>query len=916
MGKILSTVIIYPLTQIIETAYVFFYRFFKNPGISVIGVSLTVTLLCLPLYIVAERWQQIQRDTEAKLNPRVNRIKKAFKGDEQYMMLNTYYRQNHYHPLMALRSSFGLLIQIPFFIAAYGFLSNMQALKGQSFLFIRDMGAPDALFSIGSFSVNILPIAMTLINIIAGAIYTKGFAVKEKVQIYGMALVFLVLLYTSPSGLVLYWTMNNVFSLIKNIFYKLKNPLKVLYGILCAAVLLMDVYLIFFFSRSSRITYLRIAAVIGISCLLLIPYLVKAFNYLVKTVLNPLVKDKKIRFTVFIFSAIGCALLTGMVLPGLLISSSVQEFADIAGHSNPDFYVYNSLLQAAGLFIFWPVCIYFLFHDRVQTLITVLLCCFLVCGLINAFAFTGTYGILTQWLIFDAGLKFDSAAKIILNIVLIVFAVSLILILMKFYPKVLSSITSVLVTGVLIFGIVNLVKINSAYRQYKNSSSNVLTENQKIEKDITLSSNGKNVIVIMLDRAISAYTKEIFDEYPALYSQFKGFELYPNTLSFNGHTLTGSPPLFGGYEYSPRERLARKDKNQKELHNEALLVMPRVFTEQADFSAQIADLPWANWSWYSDMSITNPYDKIEGKNLARKYNQYWNNNNPKFLRNDDLLDKVYNRDFFWFALFREMPLFLRPFIYYDGTWWNSENISKSFPYNAQYPELDYLSEMTSVISDNSNIFLSFDNEVTHDKDRYDAPLYVPSSGWGVPGTSPLGIHFSFGSNAAAIHRLGEWFEFLQQNNCYDNSRIIIVSDHGAGNEEYPPVDYGYDNPLIEGISSLENHKNFYNAFLMVKDFNSQDTLKINPQFMTNADVPLIAFDSIIESPVNPFTGKAFSKNEAEKIKENGVEISTSRLWNIDEVENISTLPLNDNDWVRVKENIFDSKNWTVIKSKK
>ena len=92
MENFFSTVIIYPLTQIIEVSYVFFNRFFKNPGISVIGVSLAVTLLCLPLYIVAERWQQIQRNTEAKLKPRTDKIKQAFKGDEQYMMLNTYYR--------------------------------------------------------------------------------------------------------------------------------------------------------------------------------------------------------------------------------------------------------------------------------------------------------------------------------------------------------------------------------------------------------------------------------------------------------------------------------------------------------------------------------------------------------------------------------------------------------------------------------------------------------------------------------------------------------------------------------------------------------------------------------------------------------------------------------------------------------
>ena len=195
----------------------------KNPGLAIIGVSVGVTLFCLPLYAVAEKWQQRERDIQQKLKPKVDKIKKVFKGDEQYMILSTYYRQNNYHPIYALRSSFGLLIQIPFFIAAYNFLSHLQSLNGVSFLFIKDLGTPDGLIKIGNFSINFLPILMTLINCIAGAVYTKGLPVKEKLQLYGMALVFLVLLYTSPAGLVLYWTMNNVFSLVKNIYYKTKQ---------------------------------------------------------------------------------------------------------------------------------------------------------------------------------------------------------------------------------------------------------------------------------------------------------------------------------------------------------------------------------------------------------------------------------------------------------------------------------------------------------------------------------------------------------------------------------------------------------------------------------------------------------------------------------------------------------------------
>ena len=128
-GTILYTIILYPLVQLIEISFKIFLKLFDNSGIAVLGVSLTVTLLCLPLYIVAERWQEIERETQKKLKPGIDRIKAVFKGDEQYMILSTYYRQHHYHPIMALRSSFGLLIQIPFFMAAYTCLSSLPELQ-------------------------------------------------------------------------------------------------------------------------------------------------------------------------------------------------------------------------------------------------------------------------------------------------------------------------------------------------------------------------------------------------------------------------------------------------------------------------------------------------------------------------------------------------------------------------------------------------------------------------------------------------------------------------------------------------------------------------------------------------------------------------------------------------------------------
>ena len=223
--------------------FTFCDKLFDNTGIAILGVSFAVGMLTLPLYIVAEHWQQVERDTQAKLKPGIDRIKAVFKGDERYLILSTYYKQNHYHPIMGLRSAFELLIQIPFFTAAYTCLSNMSALQGQSFLFIKDMGSPDALFQIGNFTINILPIVITLINCISGIIYTKGLPIKDKIQVFGVALIFVCILYDSPAGLFLYWTMNNVFSLVKNIFYKLKHPVKTLYLILCIAVTILIIWI-------------------------------------------------------------------------------------------------------------------------------------------------------------------------------------------------------------------------------------------------------------------------------------------------------------------------------------------------------------------------------------------------------------------------------------------------------------------------------------------------------------------------------------------------------------------------------------------------------------------------------------------------------------------------------------------------
>ena len=221
--SLLYELFIGPLLLLFDSVYYLIYLVTADEGISIIALSLTINFLVLPLYKRADDMQEEERLKTQMLKPGVDHIKKVFKGDELLMILQTFYRQNDYKPYYALKGSLSLLLEIPFFIAAYRFLSALDLLEGASFGAISDLSRPDGLIHLGGYTVNLLPILMTLINIVSGIIYTRGMPVKSKITLYASALIFLVLLYASPSGLVFYWTLNNLFSLVKNIIYKIEK---------------------------------------------------------------------------------------------------------------------------------------------------------------------------------------------------------------------------------------------------------------------------------------------------------------------------------------------------------------------------------------------------------------------------------------------------------------------------------------------------------------------------------------------------------------------------------------------------------------------------------------------------------------------------------------------------------------------
>ena len=891
MLNFLYNLIIYPLYQIIEVVYLVVWKLFKNSGYAVLGVSVAVTFLCLPLYIIAEKWQEVERDKQKQMKPGIDRIKAAFKGDEQYMILTTFYKQNHYHPLMALRSSFSLLIQIPFFIAAYKYLSHLEELRGLSFLFIRDMGSPDAMFSIGNFSVNILPIAMTLINICSGIVYCKDLTWKDRAPIFIMALFFLVFLYNSPAGLVLYWTMNNIFSLVKNILYKMKNPLKVLYGFLCVAVLFIDYFLLF---KHTGFMHRRIMLMCVFSLILFIPLLLKLINYLLNKPFSSLMNNTKACNTIYFISISTLTILLGIYLPSNVIASSPAEFSFIGNHTTPYYLITDTTAKIMGLLFCWCTAIYFLFGKKIKTIFALLFSVITLGALINCFIFAGDYGLLSPILNFDSPAALKATGKLnIINLLVLLIPFIVVGLLIYFNKtKVLNYGIGFISFALIAISFVNLIKIQRVYKETKiimeNNSSNIT----EIKPIFHLSKTEKNVLIFMLDRGISAFVPEILNEKPELKENLSGFIYYPNTASFGPNTLFGSSAMFGGYDYTPLEMNKRDSEPLVKKHNEALLLVPTLFKENG-YEVTVTDSSWANYQWVPDLSI---YDGtgINAYRTITEYTDLWLDEHQD-LAGSNVKETLMQRNFIWYSLLKTMPTVFRDTIYNDGFYWNTNKSSKDLQATVNnYAVLDYLPRLTDFSSEN-NTYTYIVNELTHEPEYLQAPNYTPQLNITDKGNGPYSNDIHYHANISALLRLNEFFNFLKENNVYDNTRIIIVSDHSApvGNDRFN------GNYPIDAVT--------YNPLLFVKDFNSYGNLKTDYSFMTNADVPSISVNELIENPINKNTGNIIT---SENKKEN-IIIARGNTWSPDD-QNKNTYKLNDNDWFLLKDDITNPSNWKQI----
>ncbi|MGL4676942.1 MAG: YidC/Oxa1 family membrane protein insertase [Brevinema sp.] len=196
-----------------------------SAGLTLILIAIVVKLLLLPLSFKSAVSMKKMR----VLQPKLNKLQEKWGHDPQVLQQKTMelYKSEKVNPL---GGCLPLLFQIPVFFALFRVLSRSVELRGAGFLWITDLTMPDVFFMIGSFTIHLLPIIMTLLQLVSvflqqGRMGDSQNAMQKQMQVQGylMPVIFLFLFWGMPSGLVLYWTVQNVFSIIEQEFINIDS---------------------------------------------------------------------------------------------------------------------------------------------------------------------------------------------------------------------------------------------------------------------------------------------------------------------------------------------------------------------------------------------------------------------------------------------------------------------------------------------------------------------------------------------------------------------------------------------------------------------------------------------------------------------------------------------------------------------
>ena len=203
-------------------------------GMVIVLITILIKVIFWPLTAASTRSMKRMQ----ALAPELAALKEKYKDDVQKQTAKTWeiYKKNKVNPMSGCLP---MLIQMPVFIGFFSMIRSAIELRGAHFLWAADLSKPDTLFMIPGLSFipfistpeglpfNLLPLLM------GGAMLwqshltppSPGMDPAQQKMMRYMPLMFLVFLYNYSAGLALYWTVNNLLTILQTKLTKNINPL-------------------------------------------------------------------------------------------------------------------------------------------------------------------------------------------------------------------------------------------------------------------------------------------------------------------------------------------------------------------------------------------------------------------------------------------------------------------------------------------------------------------------------------------------------------------------------------------------------------------------------------------------------------------------------------------------------------------
>jgi YidC/Oxa1 family membrane protein insertase len=193
--------------------------------------SFAAAIIILTILIKSALWPLQNKATSSMkrmqlLSPKMTELREKYKDDptkmnEELMKLYKQYGVNPFGGCLPM------LVQIPIFFGFYSMLGSAIELRNSHFLWIHDLSQPDTLTHVMGFPINLLPIIMAGTMVWQMAISPKSGDPSQQRIMYFMPIIFLTFCYNYASGLALYWTTQNIFS-IAQLYWTRNQPLPTL----------------------------------------------------------------------------------------------------------------------------------------------------------------------------------------------------------------------------------------------------------------------------------------------------------------------------------------------------------------------------------------------------------------------------------------------------------------------------------------------------------------------------------------------------------------------------------------------------------------------------------------------------------------------------------------------------------------